>query len=49
MTRKRSFARKRSGIKYDGMIKVKLTVTKEMLVDAASGAGKSNFDVSWGS
>ncbi len=45
--RKRTF-RKKQGIRYDGMIKVKYVVTKEMLVDTGDVQGKANFDVIWG-
>lgn len=52
--RKRRFTRKRSvrrnnGIKYDGMIKAKFTISKEMKVDVGNLSGKGNFDVVWGS
>ncbi len=45
-SRKRRTTRRAPGIKYDGMIKVKLQATKE--INNTDGNGVATFAVSWG-
>jgi len=46
---KKRFIRKRSALpRYDGMVRVKLQASKEMIVRTMPGSGVSNFVVTWG-